>query len=527
MLKLSRFLQSSQNGHRAGLLILLILLGGLILSGCGQESPTVSADSLPFEIKPTATPTPPFAAASNITATATPIPPDQTIGALLNTSTPLPSIAPTATPTLLPTPIFAPTPATPQEGYFTADDFGLSSWTGTELSWSPQGDQFVVHITGQGQNNSFYYLIRPPNSHVADYKFTGSSFSTIDWSPDGRYFSFVDEDASGGAGPIKVVDTLNSPNTPVQVFKGPCTSATWLKNGKLAATCGLAVYNLSPDTSSDSPPILFSLQGNHFPNSNTPLALLARAVPSPDGSLLALLALRSGTATTQTDVGIYNLNTKAFTAIDHNNRSVTFPLYDVWTPDSKYIVLRNFISDTWAVPYTFDFYLADVAKGILVANLTRTNPTCDPLLAKADCQGINPSTQQSDQILFAPDSKRYIFTTQSFVSNPGADLQSFYRLFDSSVSNNKLNQVVQEAVGDKIENMAWLNNNHYFYTHQFANGTAKPILDGVPLQLKISNDKAMSYYASPTGNWLASVEKIGDSKAAVQYQLRLIPVNLK
>lgn len=510
--------------------VLVLLLLSLTLMACMEDVPTSSGDTLPFNLTPTATARPPFVAANNVTPPTTSQPADKTVVALIATSTPLPTIAPTfspAPPTLPPTPIVVATPAAPQQGFFGADDLGVSSWIASGISWSPQGDQLVLHVIGQGQDNSYYYLIKPPNSHVAGYKLANGTFGTINWSPDGRYFSYVDKDAAGNVGPVKIVDTLNAPATPRQVFKGPCTSAIWLKDGKLTATCGLAVYGYLPGNPIDQPETLFKLTGDHFPNSNVPLVVLTQAVPSPDGTQLALLALRrTNVQTTQTEAGIYNLVTKAFVLIDHNNRPVIFLPTSTWTADSKYIVLRNF-TDDYAVPYTFDYYLADASKGRIQDNLTRSNPTCDPLLTKTECQGINPSTMQSDQIFFSPDGKRYLFTAQRFVSEPAKDLQSAYRLYDSALGTNKINQVLEEPVGDKIENMVWLPGNHYFYSHTLAKGVARAIYDGKPLDLKLANDKAALFYISPIGNWLASIEKIADTKADVQFQLRLIPANLK
>jgi hypothetical protein len=45
---------------------------------------------------------------------------------------------------------------------------------------------------------------------------------------------------------------------------------------------------------------------------------------------------------------------------------------------------------------------------------------------------------------------------------------------------------------------------------------------------KLSKDRALNYgyFVSPTGNWLISLEKISEDKP-LQYQLRLIPFNLK
>jgi hypothetical protein len=513
-------------------LYILRLLGwglvALMLVGCGEASPTTTGDTLPFPLQPTATPTAPYVAVNNVTPTVVLPNSDQTINALVATPTFAPSPTLAASPTAAPTPIFAPTPVTPQQGFFMADDLGVTEWSSTGVSWSPQGDQLILHVNGTAQDNSFYYLIRPPNSHVADYKLANSTFDSLSWSPDGRYFSYIDKDAAGNAGPVKLVDTLNAPTTPRQLFKGPCTGAIWMKDGRLAATCGLAVYDFVPTSpATDTPDVLFKLNSNHFPNSDIPLTLLVRAVPSPDGTQLALLALRStGNQTTQTEAGVYNLSTKSFVLLEHNNRPFIFSPNYTWTPDGKYVVLRNWVSD-WAVPYTFDYYLADASKGRLQGNLTRTNPTCDPLQAKADCQGINPSSQQSDQIFFAPDGKRYLFTSQKFVSKPVEGIQSSYLLFDTSIGNNKISQVVEEPTGDKIENLVWLPNNHYFYSHTITNTSAKPIYDGKVLDLKLTNDKAIAYYASPMGNWLASVERVGDAKASVQFQLRLIPTNLK
>jgi hypothetical protein len=61
--------------------------------------------------------------------------------------------------------------------------------------------------------------------------------------------------------------------------------------------------------------------------------------------------------------------------------------------------------------------------------------------------------------------------------------------------------------------------------------TPLPTLKPIPTPTtapKVSKDKPLlfGYYASPTGNWVISLEKISDTRAA-QYQIRLIPASLK
>jgi hypothetical protein len=372
------------------------------------------------------------------------------------------------------------------------------------------------------------------------------------------------------------------------------------------------------------PESIFKLdEQNRFPGSPLSLSLIVRALPSPDGKTLALFGLQtSATAKIPIgEVGFLDLATKRFNVLDRNDRPVA-PVE--WTPDSKYLILRNLTVD-WTVGYTYDFYLAETGNYKITTNLTKSNSKCDPVLSKsASCQGQQASTYQTSRILFAPDGNRYFVTGLRYVPRPSIGLQTAERLLTGTVIDGKLSQVIEHSPGGKIVGLTWLPNGRYFYSWVADEGGSKAYLDGkaytvttttqsrpttpttraagddsgsvrgfsfqqtspvsnspvsstqapsttaagntpvptisittsenpttivvtipvtppTPVILptikpeptptptpKASKDRPIlyGYYVSPTGNWLASLEKISLDQA-VQFQLRLIPVNLK
>ncbi|HEX2915766.1 MAG TPA: WD40 repeat domain-containing protein [Chloroflexia bacterium] len=459
-----------------GTLVALLLLTLSLLTACGQElratpgyTPIASnIDSLP------ATVTPPFQAATNIT-------PEPTQAD--NTA---PAEVPSPTSTTIPfTPVIKPTPSTPTEGALTSDDLGIGSWSDTEVSWSPDGEIFLLHILQEGSDGDFYYLVRPPDSVQSSFKLPRSVFGTLSWSPNGRYLSYIERESDGNPGPVQVIDTAKAVTQSRRIFAGPCTAANWLPAGKLLATCGLAVYQFDLDGQGDSitnpaPETVFKLDNNRFPGSDVDLSLLFNALPSPDGTNLAMYGLRKQKgAIPLGEIAFYNISTKKLTILDRNNRPVT--MVD-WTPDSKYLILRNLTGD-WAVPYTFDFYLADPGTLKITQNLTKSNPRCDPVLgASVDCQGKNPSTMQSSRILFSPDGSRYFYVALRYVSRPNAPIATAERLYSGKIGG-KIEQVVETTPGERLLGLTWLPNGHYFYSIGQGTGAAKATIDGKNLDV--------------------------------------------
>ncbi|NWJ48772.1 MAG: hypothetical protein HXX08_23180 [Chloroflexi bacterium] len=597
-----------------GLTLVLLIL----LAACGSESS--GSPGFSFQT-PTPTVLPPFAAASNLTPT-----PD------LQANNGASVAPPTATPTTVPpTPIVPPTPTAPREATLSGDDLGIAEWSDTQISWSPNGTMFLLQAGSPNNPLAFYFLVRPPASVVASYKLSRSAFSTFQWSPDNRYLSYIQQDADGGAGAVKLIDTEGIAYQALELFKGPCTGAQWVGSGKVVAACGNAVYLL--DTSGkNAPESIFKLdEQGRFPGSPIALSLVARALPSPDGKSVAMFGLQTSLSakTPIGEIGFLNLETRKFDVLDRNDRPVA-PVD--WTPDSKYLILRNLTSD-WTVSYTYDFYLADPAKLKIARNLTKSNPNCDPVLGKLGCQGVQASTAQTSNIFFAPDGNHFLTTALRYVPRPNVGLQTAERILSGTVSDGKLTQLVENAAGGKVVSLMWLPGGHYFYSFVPEGGGARLFLDGKPLTVsaiqpkptatptlnssllegsvygfqvqtstsasasttaspaatpaptnaaspaptttgsvtpapssnivtvvvttssgsaltplapdltplptlkpiptpttapKVSKDKPLlfGYYASPTGNWVISLEKISDTRAA-QYQIRLIPASLK
>ncbi len=612
------------------LVVVLAVLAQLMIA-CGGDSPGPTLSSIQ-----TATPTitPPFAAAAAMSPTPTFDPAISFVP---------PTAAPSAVP---PTPIVAPTPLVPKETVVTADDLGISTWGDTQISWSPTGNLFLLQAANQNDPLSFYFLIRPPSSVVASYKLSRSVFNTFAWSPNNRYLSFIQQDADGNAGPVKLIDTQGAAYQPIELFRGPCTSAVWLTEGKLLATCGNVIYSLTVDpTAKAAPENIFKLdEQNRLPGSPIGLTLIARALPSPDGKTLAVFGLQTALSgkVPVGEIGFLDLQTKKFSVLDRNDRPVA-PVD--WTPDSKNLVLRNLTAD-WTVSYTFDFYLASLDKLKITTNLTKSNPKCDPILGKPDCQGVQASTFQTSRIVFAPDGNRFFVTGLRYVPRANVGLQTAERILAGTLNDDKLTQVVEQAAGGKIVGLTWLPNGHYFYSYVLDTGGAKAFYDNKPVTLgpnqafptptptvapsptpsptvlatttaaptpeapattkagieggsvfalgvsalqtvtttttsattptpspntgiepvrsptpaasvspteapttiaptltplptqkpvpiptpapRVSKDKPLIYgfYASPTGNWIASVERVNDDKA-VQFQLRMLPFNQK
>jgi WD40 repeat protein len=453
-------------------LILVLTLSGL-LAACGEEAPAATPDYSRIltpadEVKPTATP--PFQAAPNITPSPT--------------TEPTPTPNPLATPTLVPnTPILKPTPGTPSEEVVTSDELGVTTWSDTEILWSPKGDIFLLHILRENADGDLYYLVRPPDSVQGGFRLPRSVFASMSWSPDGRYLSYIAKEGDSAAGPVRVIDVQDDPSRERRAFAGPCTAVNWLANGKLVAACGLAVYllddELEANARTDAPEIMYKLENSRFEGNDAELSLIFNALPSPDGNLIALFGLRR-VRTNNLPVGeiaFFNVANKKASTLDRNNRPIT--MVD-WTPDSKLLVLRNITSD-WAVPNTIDFYGADPATLKISQNLTKTNDKCDPVLAaKPDCQGTQPSTMQSNRLVFAPDGKRYFYTTIRYVSRPGVALSSADRLYSrQNTATAKAEQIVETAPGESIKGLTFLPNGRYFYSVATTGETsAKALLDG-------------------------------------------------
>ena len=473
-------------GYRTVSLVAGWLMLAGILAACGQDSrPTPDySNVMSAPAGPDATVTPPFLAATNITpeATDTPVPPGQ----------------PTPTETLVPnTPIVKPTPDVPSSAVLTSDDLGTGTWSDTEVLWAATGDIFVLHVMREGDDSDFYYLVRPPDSIQSSFRWPRAVYGTLSWSPDGRYLLYIDKstDASGGA--VKLIDLQRDPTQERKLIAGPCTGAAWLPDDQIVATCGLAIYQISAEPTTDPPTVLFKLENNQFSGTDIDLSLLFQALPSPDGKTLAIFGVRKQSGPIPLgDIAFYNLDSKRLSILDRNNRPVTMVN---WTPDGKYLVLRNLTGD-WAVPYTFDYYLADPAKQKIIQNLTKSNDKCDPVLgAKPDCQGQSPSSIQSNDVIFSPDGLRYFFTGQRWVARPNAALTTAERLSSTKLgSTTKPDQLIETAPGEKLVGLTWLPNGHYFYSVGFGTGTAKAVLDGKTLDIKGSQVTISTTKGSPT-----------------------------
>ncbi len=456
-----------------------VLIAGL-LTACGDEplpTPNLAEVATPVDnARPTVTP--PFQAATNITPTPTANP-----AAVQPTSA---RLSPTAS-VPLSTPIIQPTPTTPIEGEITSDDLGISAWADTNVLWSPRGDIFMLQVMREGTDGDFYYLVRPPESVQSSFRLPRGVYGTLAWSPDGRYLSYIERDSDGASGPVKLIDTQRDITRERKLFSGPCTGASWLATGKLVAACGTSVYLLPTDDAAengakaDNPETLFKLENGRFPGSNIDLSLLVNVLPSPDGTALAMFGLRKQKGVLPLgEIAFYNLANKKLEVLERNNRPVT--LVD-WTPDSKYVILRNLTGD-WAVPYTFDYYLADPAKLKITINLTKSNDKCDPVLgSKPECQGTIPSTIQSSGVVFAPDGDRYFFTGLRYVARPGAALATAERLSSNRLSASKEEKLTETAAGERIIGLTWLPNGHYFYSVGLGNTSAKAFLDGKALEV--------------------------------------------
>ncbi len=452
-------------------LLVVLMLAGLLVA-CG-DAPTPTADYsgalTVYASRPTVTP--PYQPVSNVSPAAS--------SSSVAATVPVAQVFPTVT-VAQPTPIFIPTPGTPTEAVITSDDLGISGWTETEINWSPKGDQFILHVMRGEDQADFYFLMRPPNSPVASFKLSRTTFGAINWSRDGKYLSYIDQDLDGNPGPVKLIDTVNAPTIVRELSKGPCTNVAWLNPTKLVAACGTIIYGLSIEGDA-KPDVIYKLDGTRFPGSNLDLSVVARALPSPNGAYLAMFGLaRQKSSVPLGEIAFLDLNNSKVSILDRNNRAIA--MVD-WTPDSKYLVLRNLTGD-WAVPYTFDFYLADPAKQKIVQNVTKTNEKCDPVLgAKADCQGLQPSPYQALRLSVAPDGSRYFFTGVNYVAQPGAALETV-ELVTGGTINGKQEKPVKMVLNDKIVGFSWLPNNHYFYSVSPLRGAAKAFLDGKPLALK-------------------------------------------
>ena len=445
-------------------------LVALLVVACGDESrptPDYSGVLTPPN-GPGATVTPPFQANTNIT----PLP----------TDTPTTPGQPTATTSPVPaTPIIKPTPAVPTEGSLTSDDLGTGAWSDTEVLWSPTGDVFLLHVLREGADSDFYYIVRPPDSIQGSFKLSRAVYGSMSWSSDGRYLLYIEKDADSQAGAVKVIDLQRDASHDRKLIAGPCTGAAWLSASKVVATCGLAVYNLTADSQNDTPEILFKLENNRFPGTQVDLSLLFQALPSPNGQTLAIFGVRrQKSATPVGDIAFYNLASKKLDILERNNRPVT--MVD-WTPDSKYLILRNLTGDASSA-YTFDYYLADPSSLKITQNLTKSNDKCDPVLgAKPECQGQQPPTVQSNRVLFAPDGQRYFFSGLRLVARPNAPLASAERL-SSGKLGAKSEQLVETAPGERISGLTWLPGGHYFYSIGFGSAAPKAILDGKSVEVK-------------------------------------------
>ncbi len=447
------------------------LLVGL-LAACGQDqrpTPDYSNVLTPADGS-FVTVTAPFQAATNITPEIT--------------DTPLAPGQPTPTASSVPnTPIIKPTPTTPAEGTLTSDDLGTGVWSDTEALWAPGGDIFVLHVLREGVEGDFYYLIRPPDSIQGSFRLSRAAFGTMSWSADGRYLLYIERDGDATAGAVKLIDMQRDPSHDRKLIAGPCTGASWLPGPtpKVVATCGLAIYQLNAEATTEAPDVIFKLDNNRFPGSTVDLSLLFQALPSPDGQTLAIYGVRRQKGPIPLgDIGFYNITSKKLDILERNNRPVTMVN---WTPDSKYLILRNLTGD-WAIPYTFDYYLADPNSLKITQNLTKSNDKCDPVLGtKPDCQGQAPSSIQSNRVLFAPDGEHYFFSGQRWVARPNAALTTAERLSSTKIGG-KVEQLTETPPGEKIVGLTWLPNGHYFYSVGFGNGQARAVLDGKSLEIK-------------------------------------------
>ncbi|MBN9389857.1 MAG: hypothetical protein J0I20_17660 [Chloroflexi bacterium] len=485
------FRQGNFRGHSrcfwSGWLAGLVLLG-LVLSACGDTPPPTPDYSTiltpPSNPNLTPTVTAPFQAASNITTPAATVDDLPTVTEnSAGLETPDASTSQTLPPTPENTPIIKPTPSTPTDGLLNSDNLGITTWSDSDINWAPTGDVFILHVLRENSDGDFYYMVRPPDSIIGSFKLPRDLAGSMVWSPDGRYLAYINKDPATSAGPVILIDSQRDTTRNKQIFAGPCTNVTWQAPGKIVAACGLAVYLLSTEDDASQPETLYRLDNGRFPNSNIDLGLIYTAIPSPDGNTLAIFALRRQKGPIPIgEVGFYNLNTRKISILDRNERPIT--VVD-WTPDSRYLILRNLVGGDWLAAYTFDFYLADPQTLKISQNLTRSNDKCDPILGtKPECQGAADSaaTVQSQRVLFAPDGNRYFVSGLRYGVTPGSPLSSAERLSSATIGSNPT-QILETKVGERVIGLTWLPNGHYFYSVGLGDLAAQAFLDGKPLDV--------------------------------------------
>jgi WD40 repeat protein len=487
MILQSRVGSVSKRVFNGWLAVLILLLS--LLAACGEEqrsTPDYSSILTPHQ-NPNLTPTvtAPFQAASINTPKKSETDQAGLSPTVTDPASPEPVATVSGTPdqaTVMNTPVIKPTPATPTDGLLTSDDLGISTWSDSDISWAPTGDVFMLHILRENAGGDFYYMVRPPDSIIGSFRLSREIASSMVWSPDGRFLAYIEKDPATSAGPVILIDSQRDTTRNKKIFAGPCTNVTWQAPGKMVTACGLAVYLLSTEQDGSQPETLFRLDNGKFPNSSIELGLIYTAIPSPDGNSLAIFALRRQKGPIPIgEVGFYNLNTKKIGILDRKDRPIT--VVD-WTPDSRYLVLRNLVGGDWLAAYTFDFYLADPQSLKVSHNLTRSNDKCDPVLgAKPECQGTAASPVQSQRVLFAPDGDRYFFSGLRYGVTAGAPLSSAERLTNANLSGGKLEQLLETKAGERVMGLTWLPNGHYFYSVGLGDTPAKAFLDGKPLEV--------------------------------------------
>jgi WD40 repeat protein len=395
---------------------------------------------------------------------------------------PTPTAPPDQVPTVDNTPIIKPTPATPTDGKLTSDDLGLGTWSDSDVNWAPTGDVFLLHILREKADGDFYYMVRPPDSILGSFRLSRDLATSMVWSPDGRFLAYIDKDPATSAGPVMLIDSQHDTTQNKKIFAGPCTNVTWQAPGKMVAACGLAVYALSTEPSGPAPDALYRLDNGRFPGSPVDLGLIYTEIPSPVGNSLAIFALRRQKGPIPIgEVGFYNLNTRKMGLLDRKDRPIT--VVD-WTPDSRYLVLRNLVGGDWSASYTFDFYLADPQNLTISRNLTRSNDKCDPVLGNnPECQGSAAPPVQSQRVLFAPDGDRYFVSALRYGVTTGVPLSSAERLSSGTLSGGKLDQLVETKASERVMGLTWLPNGHYFYSVGLGDKAASAFLDGKPLDV--------------------------------------------
>jgi dipeptidyl aminopeptidase/acylaminoacyl peptidase len=347
-------------------------------------------------------------------------------------------------------------------------------WKRAEVVWSP--DSRFLAVTFWADMAAQTYVVDSRTGESFELTTDEGNVGLVAWSPDGKRIAGVagdDMDLSRQG-----VWSFAGGRT-ARLLDGPCEDLAWAPDGKtLVATCELV------DNGPDADPQLGGFRGGGqlwrvdadgnnarrlidlvtLPlvawSNGTAFDAARYPIWSPDGKQIAFEARSSIKGLMpEMAVGVMGANGESARLV------VARPVWLGGWLGSDRLIVRSHTAQPSATDYTDDFYAADLATEKL-ENLTRSNPSCEPL-QDVTCKGAKRQVSlDADYFGLASNRTKYFYRAASRSEIIGGKADKDWLVVNTyPPSDLTLEQSVErtELEGERLGFAAWLNDGRLAY----------------------------------------------------------------